>query len=55
MHSMIPKIERYIDTLKKALTRQRQRSNMKAYDRKGCERERLYTNVGGKERPNHKC
>ena len=35
VHSMIPKLERYTDTLKQALTRQRQKSDTKVYDRKG--------------------
>ena len=49
---MIPKIERYTDTLKQALTRQRQKSNMNAYSRKGSKRKRLYTNACGKEKKN---
>ena len=68
-HSMIPKTDRYTDTLKQALTRQRHKSlNMNAYGRKGRKRKRPYTNAYGKERknrpqmpvamkerPNHKC
>ena len=67
-HSMIPKPERYTDTPKQALTRQRQKVKHDAYGRKGHERKRLYTNACGKERknrpqmrvakkerPNHKC
>ena len=52
VHSMIPKTERYTDTLKQVLTRQRQKSNTNAYGRKGHERKRLYTNACGKERKN---
>ena len=65
-HSMIPKIERYTDTLKQALTDKK--SNTNAYGRKGRGRRRPYTNARGKERknrpqmpvakkerPNHKC
>ena len=64
-HSMIPKTERYTETLKQAETK---KSNTNAYGRKGRERERLYTNACGKERknrpqmpvakkerPDHKC
>ena len=55
-HSKIPKIERYTDTLKQALTRQRQKVNTNAYGRKGRKRKRLYTNACGKERKTkHKC
>ena len=46
-HSMIPKTERYTETLKQAETK---KSNTNAYGRKGRERERLYTNACGKER-----
>ena len=49
---MIPKTERYTDTLKQAQTRQRQKSNTNAYGRKGRERKRPYTNACGKERKN---
>ena len=51
-HSMIPKIERYNDTLKQALARQRQKSNTNTYGRKGHERKRPYANACGKERKN---
>ena len=51
-HSMMPKTERYTDTLKQTLTKQRQKTNTKAYSRKGPKRKRLYTNVCGKERKN---
>ena len=51
-HSMIPKTERYTDTLKQTLTKQRQKTNTKAYSRKCRKRKRLYINVCGKERKN---
>ena len=50
-HSMIPKTERYTDTLKQALTRKDKKSNTNAYGRKGRERKKLYT-ICGKERKN---
>ena len=64
---MIPKTERYTDTLKQALTRKDKKSNTNAYGRKGRERKKLYTICGKerknrpqipvakKERPNHNC
>ncbi len=54
-HSMIPKIERYTDTLKQALTRQRQMSNTNAYGRKGRERDCTQMPMAKKERTDHKC
>ena len=54
-HSMIPKIDRYTDTLKQALTRQRQMSNTNAYGRKGRERDCTQMPMAKKERTDHKC
>ena len=53
---MIPKMERYTDTLKQALARQRQKIKHGCLCRKGRERKRQYTNACGKERTDHqKC
>ena len=59
-HSMIPKTERYTDTLKQALTRQRQKSNTKpttekAVKKRDCAqlsvaRKDQTTNAGGKRK-----
>ena len=54
-HSMIPKTDRYTDTLKQALTRQRQMSNTNAYGRKGRERDCTQMPMAKKERTDHKC
>ena len=51
-HSMIPKTERYTNTLKQSLTRQIQKVKHECLQQKSHERKRLYTNACGKERKN---
>ena len=50
---MIPEIERYTDTLKQALTRQRQHKGLR--QKRPWKKETVHTSVYSKERPNHKC
>ena len=67
-HSMIPKIERYTDTLKQVLTKQRQKVLIRMPTAEKAVKERDCTQmpvakkertpqmpVAKKERPNHKC
>ena len=53
-HSIIPKTERYTDTLKQALTRQRQ-TRMPTAEKAMKEGDRTQKPVAKKERPNYKC